>query len=154
MTLQVQVTGAAAFQRVAAQIRAEGRKDLSRQMGEALTRATEPLQEAIAASAEETMPSGYKEALTQSLAWRRSQRTAGQRAQIILRTYADGQVKRRDVVALERGNLRHPFWGRRSIWHVTNIRPGFHQRGTERAADAVVAQLDKVVADFAQRLIS
>jgi hypothetical protein len=38
-------------------------------------------------------------------------------------------------------------------WQVTRIRAGFHKRGTDGAADAARAELAKVVARFAQKLI-
>jgi hypothetical protein len=152
--LEARIDGAAALYRVAAQMRAQGCKDLSRQMADALERATRPVQAAITASAEATMPSGYGPTFVASLTHRRSRRTAGQRAQIILRTYADGQVQRRDIRRLEAGELRHPLWGHRGRqWYVTRIQPGFHRRGTDGAADAARAELVKVVADFAQKLI-
>jgi hypothetical protein len=154
MPIDVQID-ASDLGRVITQIRMEGRKDLSRQMGDAIGRAVKPIQAAITASAAETMPSGYSGTLTRSLAWRRSTQASGQVARLLLRTYGDGRAERRDVPRLEKGELRHPLYGqRKKTWYVTKIRPGFHKRGTDGAADAVVAELDKVVADFAQRLIS
>lgn len=123
-------------------------------MADALERATKPMQESIKASALATMPSGYGPTFVASLAHRRSRRASGQRAQVILRTYADGQAQRREIRHLEAGNLRHPLYGHRgSAWHVTKIRAGFHKRGTDGAADAVTTEIIKVVEDFAQRLI-
>lgn len=169
MALEVRITGAAAFHKVAAQIRAEGRKDLSREMASALSRVAEPVKRSIRAEAEKVMPSegGYRELLTGSLKHRQSRRAAGQRAQVIIATYADGTKERRDIVALNKGNLRHPIFGRsykyrtgaragsirRNGWAVTQIRAGFHDRGTDQAMDLAVKQLSEVVEDFAARLI-
>lgn len=150
-------------------MRAEGRKDLSRDMGRAISRATDPVRVAIAAEAEKVMPSegGYRDLLTASLRHRLSRRLGGQRAQIILATYADGTKERRDIVALNKGNLRHPIYGRsfrykvgaragsirRNGWAVTKIRPGFHDRGVAQAMELAADALMDVVEDYAGRLV-
>jgi hypothetical protein len=168
MALEVKITGAATFHQVAARMRAEGRKDLSRDMGAAIARAAEPVKVAITREAEKVMPNegGYRELLTGSLKHRQSRRLAGQQAQVIIATYADGTKERRDIVALNKGNLRHPIFGRsyrykvgaragsirRNGWAVTRIRAGFHDRGVAEAADLAQAQLIKVVEEFAGRL--
>jgi hypothetical protein len=137
-------------------------------MGKALAQSTEPVKLEIKAEAERVMPSegGYRSLLTKSLRWRMSRRSAGQVAQVILATYADGTSERRDINALERGSLRHPIYGRsRRIktghragtiipnpWAVTTIRSGFHQRGTANAMDAAQAALAEVIEDYAGRL--
>ena len=153
MSLEVTVTGAATFTRVAAQVRAEGSKDLSRALGRALEKVTRPVTASITAEADKAMPSGYKELLTGSLRHRASRRNGGQQAQLIIRTYADGKKERRDLPSLEAGKLRHPLFGRKKVWYVTSVTPGFHRRGTELAADEATEALDKVVKDFAARLI-
>jgi len=153
VVLEVSIQGAATFQRVAAQMRAEGRKDLSRQMGVALSRAVEPIKVSIAREADRVMPSGYRDLLTGSLRHRLSRRNGGQQARVILATYADGKKERRDVGSLNKGALRHPLWGRKKVWYVTAITPGFHDRGVEDAAEEASEALAAVVDDFAARLI-
>lgn len=163
------IDGAATLHRVAAQMRAEGKKDLSRAMGKALGDAVEPVKREIRIEADKVMPSegGYRSLLSKSLRFRMSRRSEGQRAHVILATYADGTSERRDIRALERGTLRHPVHGRsRKIkvgvragtiipnpWAVTTIRSGFHERGTANAMDAAVDALDGVAQDYAERLI-
>lgn len=141
--------------KVAARIRTEGRKDLSRELSSALNRAAGSVRGSIRESAAETMPSGYTFALTKSLQWRNTRRSGAQQASLRLTTFADGVKERRDILALEDGRLRHPLWGRRlDRWYVTKIRAGFHRRGTDKAADQVVAELDQVVREFTKKLIS
>lgn len=166
MAIEVRVEGAAELRKVSAQIRAEGRKDLGRQMGKALAAAADPLKQAIRDSAAQTLPhgGGYAGAFDKSLRFRANQKGDGNQASYSLVTYADGTSERRDIRALETGNLRHPVFGRsrpgarkgeRSAnpWSVTSIRAGFHKRGTKDAADKVQKQLGQVVTDFARRLI-
>ena len=152
--IEARINGGAAFKHAAQQMRAQGRRDLSKQMMAALVEAGKPIEQSISAEAYDSMPSGYKALLTASLAHRQGRRTGGQQARLILRTYADGQVKRRDIRALEKGILRHPLWGKRSQkWYITSFRPGFHARGTARMRDHVQPELLKVVQEFAQKLI-
>jgi hypothetical protein len=135
-------------------MRAEGRKDLSKEMGRALSAAAVPVQASIKAEAAKVMPSegGYRDLLTGSLRHRMSRRAGGQVAQVILTTYADGKKERRDVVALNKGILRHPLWGDRDVWRVTKIQAGFHDRGTEQAMDKAQAAMLGVIEDYAGRL--
>lgn len=167
--LVAEIQGRQAFRRLAAQVKAEGSKDLSREMERALARSTEPVRVSIKAEAEQTMPTrgGYKALFSKSLRWRTTKRAGSQTASYILRTYADGTKERRDVRRLELGQLRHPVFGRSrrlkrgpkagsiytNPWAVTQIRPGFHERGTAQAMELAQAELAQVVGEFAQRLI-
>lgn len=166
MSLEVRVQGAAILHRVAAQMRAEGRKDLAREMSTALSRSVEPIKRAIRESAEDTMPrqGGYNAVFLKSLSHRMSRRAAGDSATVKLTTYAEGDSERRDIDALEGGNLRHPVFGRSrpgkrkgqrhaNPWTVTSIRPGFHRRGTDGAMDAAQAEMENVINEYARRLV-
>lgn len=166
MAIEVRVQGAASIHRLAAHMRAEGRKDLTRQMGRALSQAAEPVKRSIRASAEQVMPraGGYRGTFLESMKFRTQQRGSGDSASLSLVTYADGTGQRRDIRALEGGKLRHPIYGRSrpgrhkgqrhtNPWSVTSIRAGFHRRGTDGAMDEVEKQLDEVVKEYAQRLL-
>lgn len=161
--LAVRIDGAARLRQVAADIRATGNEGLGRQMSRALAGTTKPISAAITAEAMRVMPEsgGYRAVLSKSLRYKTSQRTAGRTAQLKLITYADGTGERRDVESLEKGELRHPVYGRSrtvrgqrvpSPWAVTRIRPGFHERGTKGAGDEAEQRLGAVLDDFAERL--
>lgn len=160
--VDVRITGGDQLRKVAAQIRATGDKGLGREMAKALDKAIEPVKAAIDASAEQTMPSGYKADLTASLKHRRTLRSATRTASVRLTTSAKGEKESRDLVALERGMLRHPVYGRfrrlktgrrkANPWAVTRIRAGFHARGIEDAADEAEKKLIEVLDDLADRL--
>lgn len=150
------MTGGQSFHALATQMRAEGRKDLSKEMGAALEKAAEPVELEIKVEAEAAAPSsgGYRAVLSKSLRFKVSKRAGGRTATLKLVTYAEGQSERRDIQAFDRGLLRHPLWGNRNHWYVTPVRPGFHERGTDRAMPAMEENLGQVMADFAQRLIN
>ena len=165
MALEVRVEGGAALHRVASEIRREGRKDLAREMSRALSNATDPVRKSIRESADATMPrqGGYQAAFDKSLRFRMSRTNRSNEASVNLITYADGDSERRDIRALEAGNLRHPVFGRSrpgprkgervaNPWAVTKIRAGFHKRGTAGAADEAQKEIVKVADALAERL--
>ena len=168
MSLELRIEGADTLRRVAAQMRAEGRKDLGREMGNALSKAADPVKLAIRESAGQTMPKtgGYSGLFSKSLRFRLDRRTGQQSASAQLITYADGEGERRDIRALEAGRLRHPVFGRSrrlragkragnlraNPWAVTGIRPGFHRRGTVHAMDEAQKQISTVIKNYAERL--
>jgi hypothetical protein len=165
VSLEIRIEGAATLHRVAAQMRAEGRKDLSRVMGTALSQAADPVKVSIRTEADAAMPSrgGYRAVFSKSLKFRLQRRNGAQSASVQLITYASGEAERRDIVALNRGNLRHPVFGRSrrlsngsrrtNPWAVTSIRAGFHRRGTDHAMDEAQKRLGKVINDYAARLV-
>jgi hypothetical protein len=166
--LEARIDGATALKQFADHLKREGDKGLAKQMSRALGKAVEPVKASIEAEAEKTMPSsgGYASLLTKSLRHRMSRRTGTREAQIRLTTYADGTEEKRDLPRLEKGELRHPVWGRsrklkrghragtiiRNPWAVTSIRPGFHRRGTDEAIDKAQDALLGVIQDYARRL--
>lgn len=165
MSLEFRIEGAATLHKVAAQIYAEGRRNLAREMGTALSKAADPVKVSIRTAAEATMPKhgGYAGLFSKSLRFRLERRNGQQQATAQLITYADGTKQRRDIVALNRGHLRHPVFGRShrlsngsrrtNPWAVTSIRAGFHKRGTDHAIEEAQKQLGKVVDGYAKRLI-
>jgi hypothetical protein len=166
--IDVRVHGTADFRKVAARIRAEGGKDISREMATALRKATVPVQKAIREEYAD-LPSrgGYAATFSRSLKFKTSQRAGGNRAFYVLTTYADGAGQRRDIRRLEDGQLRHPIYGRsrrikkgnragtaiRNPWAVTAVKGGFHRRGTARAMDSAEREMIGVLEDLASRLV-
>lgn len=151
--IDAQVLGAKALREAAASIKATGDKGLGREFAKALNKAVDPVKQSIAESAGQTMPSGYAPTLTRSLKYRRSSRTDARQATVVLATYADGQKQRRDLPALNAGELAHPVFGRRkSPWERQKIRAGFFERGTEKVDAEAEKQILAVVDDFVSRL--
>lgn len=147
-------------------MRAEGRKDLSRQMSEALTQAADPLKDKIRGEAGQVMPrtGGYQAAFDKSLRFRVGRTGQSATADVKLTTYADGSSERRDIRALNKGNLRHPIFGRSrpgkrkgerhsNPWGLTSIHAGFWDRGVSGAMASAEKQMQDVVDDYAHRLV-
>lgn len=161
MGVEVRIGGVAEILKLSKQIKATGDKGLGRQMSTAVTKAMEPVKLAITASAETTMPSGYAPTLTRSMKHRVTTRASTRTASVRMVTTAAGEKETRDLPRLEKGELRHPVFGRvrrtrrglqKNPWSTTRVEPGFHRRGTEDAADEAEKALGTVLDDFAARL--
>ena len=156
MGLEFEVSGSARLHEVAARIRAVGDKGLGREMASALRTVAAPVQEAVRDESDRVMPQrgGYRALLAESLRFRTRLTSGPRNARLRLVLFADGKAERRDVVRLNRGELRHPIFGKRwRPWAATSIRSGFFDRGTDGAADQAEHQMVKVLDDFAKRLI-
>lgn len=167
--LETRIEGAAQFKRLAAQIRKAGNEDLGKEMAQALNRVAEPIKVEVTKETLASMPSegGYQALMSKSLKHRISRRVAGKTAQLLVRTYADGTNERRDIQRLNKGELRHPVYGRsrrikvgvrkgtiiKNPWSVTEIRGDFYRRGTDRAGAVAQKELMVVLEDLAERMV-
>lgn len=162
--VSVRINGSLELRRVADGIRVKGDKGLGKEMAAGLRKVAKPVQSAIRESAKATMPKkgGYSAAFSKSLRFRTELRNAKRDAFFRVTTFADGTAQRRDIDALEAGNLRHPVFGRYrrrkgvgrvpNPWAVTKIQAGFHARGIKDAADQAEREMKDVIGDFAERL--
>lgn len=155
--------GAAKLRAVAAGIKATGNKGLGREMSAHLRSAAGPVESAILAEVTRVLPArgGYRETVTKSLRFRRNVRTGARTAAVRLVTFAPGTRERRDIPALNKGNLRHPVFGRSrrtaqgrvaNPWAVTRIEAGFWDRGTSDAIEVAEREMITVLDDYAQKL--
>jgi hypothetical protein len=166
--LDVRIEGSAGLKRLAAQIRATGDKGLGRQMADGLKRASQPVETSIRTEfAKLPSKGGYSGVFSKSLRFRTTLRSETRSASFRLLTFADGTHERRDIKAIEGGRLRHPVFGRSGRikkgvragtifpkpWAVTTVKGGYHQRGTNNAADEAEREMSKVLDEFASRLI-
>ena len=137
---------------VAGLLRKAAARDLTRELRKGQRAAFRPLQKEIKAEAAATLPKRGKYNLIMSRAVKVTITTGVGRNALTARVYARGKVENRDVVAVNAGRLRHPFWGR---WikgnrkHEQRIRPGFVDRPVDRLSDQVL----KESADAAERVL-
>lgn len=163
--IEARISGSAELNALAAQIRATGEKGLGQKMSNALKRASVPVQRSI--RTEYTgLPTrgGYSGAFSKSLRFRTTLRAEVRKASFRILTFADGTHQRRDILALEKGSLRHPVFGRSrsgsrkgerlsNPWAVTRVKGDFHKRGTDNAATEAEHEMSKVIDEFAKDLI-
>jgi hypothetical protein len=142
---------------LASRLRAAGPKQ-RKEYNTALRKAAKPMSAAVSADLGHYMPrrGGYLGVLAGSLVVRVLPRAGG----VVIRAFASGRTRRRDVRSLERGRLRHPLYGR---WATKSGKPtgyntarpeGFFTKPITARADLAVAGLIKAmraVAGYATR---
>jgi len=130
--------------------------DVPRELNEALKKRVrpvlEPLKKDIPATAARYMPSGYGPLLARST--KVYIRVGGGAAfKATVRVMATGKREQRDVVARNRGELRHPLFGNRRRWYMTRVRPGFVDVPVEKARHRVVDAAEKARDDIADHIL-
>ena len=157
--MDVRISGAEQFRDLAKQFRDLGKEGLGREMSKAIGKAVAPITRAIDEEAGEVAPSGYEDELTRSIRHRRTLRNTRTQASVRITTTAKGKKGNRDLPAINAGRLRHPVYGRFRMtkagpkanpWSVTQIRAGFHTRGTAKASDEAEKQLWGVLEHYQQ----
>ena len=160
MAVSVSVTGGADLTQVRRNLRMLGDKGLSQQMSRGLQRAAKAVGPEVRAEVAKVMPSGYAPVLSKSLRFRTSAAERGGSASVTIRVYGDGKKEKRDVVRLNRGELRHPVFGRSrplknharhratamaNPWVSQKVRPGFVDRPVDRLVPEVRREMQQVV---------
>jgi hypothetical protein len=140
---------AVSAEQLARELRAfSDRRKVVQALRRGLTRQARPLVVKIRAHAADVLPSGG--GLNQWVARARigvkisyAARTAG----IRLRGGRKSVSDRSDLAAIDRGQVRHPSWGRRAAgaWHTQSVTPGWWSDPTEAHGAAFVAAVDTEV---------
>lgn len=173
MGFEVRVTGDDRLRRVARALKTIGDTGLGKQMGKGLREASKKLRTDIRAESAEVMPhrGGYQAVLTPSLRFRQQVKEARTTARVVFRTHADGAHNKRDVPRLNRGQLRHPVYGRsrRRVWSTTgkripggqlianpwattSIQAGFVDRPVDRLGPEIKKRMNEVIDQVAAQL--
>ncbi len=168
--MQYRLDGSAQLKAVAAQIKAAGDKGLGKELSVALRHAAKPVQESIKESLVATMPErgGYRATVSKSVRFRVNVRAGSRSGTVRILTFAHGKAENRDLPRLDKGELRHPVFGRSrtvrdkgsgtgykrvpSPWAVTKVVPRFFERGTRSADEHAEKELLVVLDRFADRL--
>lgn len=114
-----------------------------------------PAKQAVIASAEEKLPhrGGYADLMAKSLKVRVKTDLGFTTAGVTIVTYASGKGERRDVVAVNRGILRHPVWGhRRRAWVAQKIKSGFWDDAMQKVENDAYERVREVVDETARTL--
>lgn len=154
MGFDIKMTGGTELYQLKAQLKQLGDTGLSREMTKRLKSATEPLKTAIQAEIPKTIPSGYAPVLSRSMKYRVSSKTAKQSSAIRYIVFSQGKGDRRDVPALNQGQLRHPVFGRRrQAWVSQKVRAGFADKPLDRLVPEIRREMSNVLNDVAERLV-
>lgn len=96
---------------------------------------------------------GYAPLMARAVRVRTQVRQSGHRIIARADVSARGKREERDVRAVNAGILRHPVFGRRKVWRVTNVLPGFVNRPIDRARDRIVDAVKEARDDAAERIV-
>lgn len=153
MPARVGVGSSAELRHVARLLRQAAARDITREFRQGQRKAFRPLQAEIKAEAAATLPTrgGYAALMAKAVRVTVSVLPRG-KAVITARVFARGKVEHRDVRAVNRGVLRHPVFGNRTNWTVTNVRPGFVDRPADRVADRVLDESAEALGRVLQRI--
>src|SRR5262245_41038793 len=111
--VDITVTGADEFGRLARKLREAGAKDLRKELYAGINRAVKPLRTDVKTAAAEFMPARYGPTLAGSLKVTARKRGGGSNPAIFL----VGRAGNRRIDAVNRGQLRHPLFGNRAHWY-------------------------------------
>lgn len=159
----VRMHGADQLDALARRLRAAGRTDLERELRRELRKPPKQLERAVKQGLPAFLPDRYARALSPSLRFRT---TIGRGAvvRVTVTMHGRGRGADRAVVAVNRGVLRHPVYGRRrrttrgrvftNPWAEQKVHPGFWSDpvavvGRQVQADTVAA-IDRVAAKIAK----
>lgn len=110
--------------------------------------AVKPLDRSVRKQIGRVMPGGYAHVL--GAAWRTQ--VSATKTGVTVTGYARGRAEERDVVALDRGRLRHPLFGDREWWYGQTVRPGFWSGPVEDTAGKVEQRVSKVLDNIARKI--
>lgn len=146
------VTGSAELRYVAGKLRKAAARDLQVELSKAQREAFKPLAPEIRLEALAILPGGYGPTMANAV--KVSVRSNLARATVTANIFARARKELRDVVAVNRGLLRHPLFGNRNRWYAQKVRAGFVTRAVNRLEDRIGREstdaLDRIVKEIAR----
>lgn len=147
--LDLAITGSTELRYVAGQLRKAAASELRKELAKAQRRTFAPLQLEIKAQAIVSLPhrGGYAGVMARAVKVSVRQNIA--RRELVAVVYARGRGQQRDVRRVNRGELRHPVFGRDRLtrkgvqlnpWAVTAVPPGFVDRPVRRLEDRLARE--------------
>lgn len=149
--LDLQITGSAELRYVAGKLRKAAAIDLRKELAKAQRKTFEPLEREIKAQAIVSLPhtGGYAGVMARAVKVGIRQNIA--RRELVAVVSARSVKQLRDVRAINRGELRHPVFGRwrplkqagarqRNPWVLQKVPPGFVTRPADRLGDRLARE--------------
>lgn len=150
MAVSVTVTGQNRAHVLGKRLKALGNKELTKELQKGVRNGAKKIPTAVKQAVPDYMPSGYAPVLARSLQFRTKNLASG----LTVQATAKGNPRPRRITAIDAGTLRHPLWGNRRHWYAQRVRAGFFTEPAENSRDAVRAELEKVLHDVAEKIVS
>lgn len=166
MGLEIKISGAGDFHRLAAALHQAARKDLAQELDRGLRKSTGDMADAITAKSDDYIPKDFERVFKAALYYKTEVRNTFEH-RITLIVKARGAMGHdRQVAQLERGEFRAPNWGRwrarrginrgrhklRNAWHSQRVRAHFATEPAEGARPAVIANIDAAMARVVDKI--
>ena len=147
----IEIEGADQLARLAKQLKEAGAKDLQKELGKAINRATKPVKDDIKQSAEDMLPKRGGLAARAAKSPLRTRRRTGSKVAGVRIVSID---KTLSMYHLNQGQVRHPRKGvPASGWKVQHIEHGFWDKGGEQAAPAAREEIVQAMDDIARKVV-
>lgn len=113
-----------------------------------------PAKVAVVAAVGAKLPKsgGYAATFAKAVRVRVATDTGFTTAGVTLKTYADGQSRRRDAPALNRGILRKKVYGNVRVWVTQRVPAGFWDEAMDKTSDDAQARAREVLDKTIERL--
>lgn len=154
MPVEASISGHDGFNRLAAACNLAA-NDYDRLLDEGLENAGEVVAKEIRSSSKTYTPAGYEEVFAKSMVTKVSavRRGLHRVASVVVRAFGR-RGHDRQVEEIERGRLKHPFWG---TWVHTpkawqKVRPGLVSEPAQRAAPEATQEIDKACGKIADKI--
>jgi hypothetical protein len=150
---ELRITGLDDVAKLSRDLKAAGQKDLQKEMREAGKRIAKPAEEAVRESARDVLPSkgGLNEWVAGRLRFKTLIRLSGKQVGIRIKTSHRGKTGLSDLGAINRGRVRHPFYGDRDHWYLTEVTAGFVTKALDEMADTAREEFLKAVDEVARK---
>lgn len=136
----IRIVGVQRLEALGAELRVQGTGKARSRMRRSLAKSAKPVIQAVRDRAESELPrSGGLNTRSASAKLRVSTRLVGRNVGVSVRGPRRGVGS--DLGRVNQGEVRHPFYGDRSRWYVTRVRPGFADRALADTQPDVVAGL-------------
>jgi hypothetical protein len=142
VAVKLEIRGAEDFARLAARLREVGDKDLRRKLYKGLNAAAKSAKAAIKPNVRAKLPQrgGAAEFIASTLRVTQSNRGGGANPRVVIWSKSNHNIR-----AIDRGQLRHPVYGRRNAWAVTQVEPDTFTEPIESRAPEMREEMVKVI---------
>lgn len=149
MPADLTVRGAENLAGIARALKEAGNGELRRELFKGLNRATKPLKADVKQSAIQLLPSrGGLNTIVANAKLTTSNRASGKNPGVRLTAKSQGH----NLPPIDRGMVRHPVFGRRSVWVLQPVTPGFFTKPLNAGVGKVRLELLDVLDDIARKV--
>lgn len=159
--MRIKVTGASDLYRFATALNDAGKTGLKRELDRASRDAGKVLVDEVEGSLNDYIPQQFERRWDQAFQAKTEVRLVASR-RITVVFWATGKRQRRDIKAINAGNLRHPVYSRMrrlkdgtlkpNPWVLQRIRPGLVDEPVKAAAPRAIKKLDDAVKRVAAKI--